>query len=410
MAPPSGRNRAPVSQELFDEAYRFDFFQAVRLLERMAWEQSGKDGRGERHPVGQDHGPEEEAVRFRAVASHSFPTGSIRQIRRPTGRTPDEAGEPPPEMSVSFAGLTGPHGVLPRHYTTLMIERIRQKDYALRDFFDVFNHRTVSLFYRSWEKYRFPVAYERSELTGVEGKEDLFTQVLYCLVGLGTGRLRGRLEFDDEAFLFYAGYFAHFPRSAVVLEIMLADYFELPVEVRQFQGQWLQLSEEDRSALSCPGHPRGVNNEMGKSLLAGERVWDVASKFRVRIGPLTYRQFCSFLPSEEALKPFCQMVRAYAGPQFDFDVQLVLLAHLNGECVAGAVFLRLRPLVLAAVTISEMGLAMTLLFDGSGLDIPRTSELLGSCLHGTLWLVYLSCHIAAETLAQLTRAGAVEDG
>ena len=43
--------------------------------------------------------------------------------------------------------------------------------------------------------------------------------------------------------LFYAGHFAHYPRSATSLERLLADYFELPVRVRQFHGQWWWLDQ-----------------------------------------------------------------------------------------------------------------------------------------------------------------------
>src|SRR5262249_36267283 len=133
---------------------------------------------------------------------------------------------PPLEMLVAFLGLTGPQGVLPQHYTALLLRRIREKDHALHDFLDLFNHRAVSLFYRAWEKYRLPFAYERSRLDGSE-EADACTRSLYCLVGLGTGSQRGRLAIDDEAFLFYSGHFAHHPRSASGLEGLLEDYFEL---------------------------------------------------------------------------------------------------------------------------------------------------------------------------------------
>jgi type VI secretion system protein ImpH len=239
-------------------------------------------------------------------------------------------------MTTSFLGLTGPQGVLPQHYTALLIERVRGKDYALRDFLDIFNHRALSLFYRAWQKYRFPFAYED---TGVRaaGEEDLFTQGLYCLLGLGTGGLRGRAEFD-EALPYFAGHFAHWPRSAVALEGILNEYFRLPAAVKQFQGQWLYMAEEDRSSLpSLPGG-KGQYTRLGSEAVIGQRVWDVEGKFRIRVGPLSYAEFRRLLPDGDMLRPLCEMTRLYVGPHLEFDVQLVLKrrevprCRLGGDC------------------------------------------------------------------------------
>jgi type VI secretion system protein ImpH len=335
MAPASGRNRPALIEQLRGQAYRFDFFQAVRILERLAWDQSEGDAGLRRYPVGEDRPPRQEIVRFRALPSHAFPAGAISAFHAP-GKTALETSESaPPELLVAFLGLTGPQGALPRHYTALLIERLRLKDYALRDFLDLFNHRVISLFYRAWEKYRFAFAYERSVRAVPSAEEDLFTYCLYCLTGLGTGGLRARMSFDDETCLYYAGHFAHHPRSAVALERILADYFALPVKIKQFQGQWLYLSMEDQSSLPSPLRPEGLNNALGKNAVAGERVWDVEGKLRVRLGPLGYDVFCRFLPSGDALRSLCQMVRFYVGPQFDFDVQLVLKAPEAPWCRLG---------------------------------------------------------------------------
>ena len=108
-------------------------------------------------------------------------------------------GQGPPQMVTTFLGLTGPNGVLPSHYTTLLIERIRAR-ISLRDFLDLFNHRTASLFYRAWQKYRFPFTYEQSCWSTAGEPDDLLTQCLYCLLGLGTGGLRGRLASTTRRF------------------------------------------------------------------------------------------------------------------------------------------------------------------------------------------------------------------
>src|SRR5262245_39801068 len=185
--PPEKCAKAPrrpgtsVAERLFEEGYAFDFFQAVRLLERLA---------PQRRPVGRSGPPGEETVRFRAHLSLSFPPSSVHEVRRPS------AAQPTPGMTVAFLGLTGPSGVLPAHYTELLLRldreaKGREKD-ALRAWLDLFHHRLVSLFYRAWEKYRFYLPYERGEWAGPE--PDPFTRCMLSVAGLGLPALRDRLR------------------------------------------------------------------------------------------------------------------------------------------------------------------------------------------------------------------------
>ena len=81
MATPSRRPDPPLSEELFDEPYRFDFFQAVRLLERL-----GPDAA----PVGRDGPPAREVVRFRA--HRRWPSRPARSSGSSRPPTPTAAG------------------------------------------------------------------------------------------------------------------------------------------------------------------------------------------------------------------------------------------------------------------------------------------------------------------------------
>ncbi len=340
MASADGRERDSVSRELFRAPYRFDFFQAVRLLEHGLREQTRSSAAHGSHPVersvGNDAHPADEVVRFRAHQSLGFPAGALSEIRRGGQSSESTLRARPPEMVVTFMGLTGPSGILPRHYTELLLQRIRERDYALRDFLDLFNHRLISLFYRAWEKYCLPIGYERSQLDDPSGQPDLATKGLYCLVGLGTSEMRGRLEIDDEVFLHYSGHFAHFPRSALALESLLADYLDMPVQVRQCQGQWLHLDPDDQALMPSAREPEGRNNQLGVSLVVGERVWEVQSKFRLRIGPLTWQQFRTLMPNGTSLRPLCEITRTYVGPTLDFDVQPVLKFEEVPPCRLGS--------------------------------------------------------------------------
>jgi type VI secretion system protein ImpH len=330
---------APVTlvDHLFAEGYAYDFFQAVRILEKLD---------PERTSIGRIGPPGKEAVRFRALQSLTFPPSQIFEIEKPPK-------VPLPVMTVAFMGLTGPSGALPRHYTEKIMRLRREADgsekYALRDWFDLFNHRLISLFYRAWEKYRFYITYERQHYNGAAWREairqeaDPFTQSLFSLIGLGSPSLRDRLrvscwekkdgekqervlaQVDDLVLLHFSGFLAHQTRGPVNLEALLLDYFQLPLEVQQFQGQWLRLDPENQSRLGGDSDCR-----LGVNVVAGERVWDVQGKFRIKMGPLSYGQFTELLPDRAPVperKMFfllAHLVRLYVGPEFDFDVQLVL--------------------------------------------------------------------------------------
>jgi type VI secretion system protein ImpH len=195
-----------LEKELRDNPTSFEFFQAVRLLERL---------HPDRQPVGFFSDPRREVAHFAANPDTAFPPSEIHSLDLPT--------DAPALIAVNFMGLTGPEGVLPYSYSHLVSERVRAKDRTLRDFFDLFHHRIISLFYRAWEKYRFGVAHERDQ-------HDLLSGHVKDLVGLGGGRLQDRLSIPDEVLLFYAGLFAPQQRSAAALQQLLQDYFGVRVE------------------------------------------------------------------------------------------------------------------------------------------------------------------------------------
>ena len=236
------------ADHLTAEPEAFEFFQAVRLLEREAASGSSQSAL---HSVGADAPPGREIVRFRTLASQRFPPAPIASLKRPA----EPATNKPAEMELTFLGLTGPSGVLPGHYSQLVIETVRNKEYALRDFLDLFNHRLASLFYRAWGKYRLPIAFEAAQTSTGQRRDDPCTVCLYALVGLGHARLRQRMEFDDLVAVYFSGYLGHYPRNAVSLQALVSEFLAMRVEVRQFQGQWLSLDSSDQTRLGSRGAP-----------------------------------------------------------------------------------------------------------------------------------------------------------
>jgi type VI secretion system protein ImpH len=295
--------KTPLDEILLKEAYGFEFFQAVRVLERLF---------PERAPVGRNSLPVREVARFRSHVALKFPASQIYEVKKPY--EPDPEKEPPLEMTVNFMGLTGPQGVLPTQYTELVMDRVRYKDTALWSFLDIFTHRMISFFYRAWEKYRFPIAYER-------GAYDQFTEYLFDVVGMGTRGLRpGKLNVEDQILIFHGGHVTQRPHSKIAIELMLGDHFGVPVKIRQFAGQWLKLDPENLTYIGRQ------NSQLGVNTVIGTRVWDDQSKIRVSFGPLTFNKFRAFLPNGSAYKPAIALIRFMAGLEFDFDMKLELKA------------------------------------------------------------------------------------
>ena len=227
-------------------------------------------------------------------------------------------------MTTSFIGLIGPLGALPTVYTEELTGPAARRGGAAVDFLDLFHHRMTSLFYRAWEKYNLPALWEKGAVAGAGQAlgSDAFTTHLFDLLGLGLEPLRNRQAFPDPSLLYHVGIFSQQHRSALMLERLLHDYFGQPVEVMSFSGQWLRLEPEQRSRSGR----HGAFNALGQDFVAGRRVWDLQSKFRVRIGPLSFEMFRKFLPGGDAHDRLMHMIRFYVRAELDFDVQLILEA------------------------------------------------------------------------------------
>jgi type VI secretion system protein ImpH len=299
---------AQVEEKLRREPFSFDFFEAVRLLERL---------HPERTSVGQFSHPGTEVARFGAHASLAFPASQIQAMTWP------ENG--PVQMTVNFMGLTGPEGVLPNPYTSLIIERMRSADYATRDFLDIFNHRIISLFYRAWRKYRFDVACEA-------GERELFSRHLLSLVGLGTEGLRDRQAISDDSIIYYSGLLAQHPRSAQALQQILEDYFEVPVAIEQFAGGWYRLDRETQCRLS---EGSTESEELGLGAVVGDEVWNQQSRVRIVLGPLPLKRYADFLPHGSSFETLQAWVRFFSNDEWDFEVKLILEREQVPACTLG---------------------------------------------------------------------------
>ncbi|GAB1269919.1 type VI secretion system baseplate subunit TssG [Aurantivibrio infirmus] len=320
-----------------------DFFELVRRIERIAKYQALE--RDEKfNELGDDGVPKKESLRFKGNNSLSFPGSPVESLRayfedleesysttqirhskeqdstRLVRVHTEESGKKKYQGSnkrleldrydviVNFMGLAGASGVLPQHYTRLIMERNRKRDTNLADFLDLFNHRLISLFYRSWTKYRFSYQYE-----AYLGKRenDPFTGVVQSLSGQHQNQ-------GHEAQLYYSGHFSRKNKSATNLESMLSDFLEKSVKVKTFVGQWLLIQDADRAVIGSEGF--GRNNRLGHGVLLGRRSWSMQSKISVHIDAMSYSEYQELISKSGKFLQLKKLISSYVPIHLSVDL------------------------------------------------------------------------------------------
>jgi type VI secretion system protein ImpH len=286
-----------ILETLRSKPYAYEFYQAMRLLENLY---------RDKPRLGEALRPIDEPVRLGQEPSMSFAPASLKSFE------PGGEGKPA-RMQVNFFGLLGPNGPLPLHMTEYVRGRVQHTgDSSLHDFLDLLNHRLLMLFYRVWAQAQPTVSLDRPD-------DDRFSRYMASLVGLGFAPLRNREKVHDFGKFFRAHWLVRRARNAEGLRAILCSYFAVPARVEQFVGHWMLLPTAQRTRLGVAG-----GTTLSRDAVAGTQVWDRQHKFRVHFGPLTLREYESFLPGGENIRKLVEWVRTYCSFEFKWDVRLAL--------------------------------------------------------------------------------------
>ena len=313
------RHEPSVVQRLLDEPYRFEFFQAVRMLELWL----------KRNDVPHDSAVAD-YLRFKNSISLSFPASELDALSidpKSIDRT-DQALLAALQkdtlnhidLTPTFMGFLGSSGVLPAHYTERIATHvIYEKDEGPRAFLDSFSNRALALFYEAWRKYRLEFKYEI-------GKGDRFLPLLLSFSGLSHRSLHDRLSEDgqgvlDESLGYYATALSHRPASAAYIQRVLSEYFGVPIAIEQFIGHWYEVPLEQQTKLGQ------INTTLGSEALIGARVWQRDLRLLLAIGPLDKKNFDAFLPGGIAAKSLEKMLSMFTGLCLEYEVQLIFHSH-----------------------------------------------------------------------------------
>jgi len=284
------------------QASRFSFYRLLYLLERLY---------PEAPRVGFTGPATRETIRMRGNPALMFAASDVTAMK--LHKFPDQQERI--LVDTTFMALYGTTSPLPAHFIEDITLSVHQGGpQPVRELFDVIHHRSLSLLYRAWSKYRQGVGYL------MKGK-DPFTRRMFCAVGVD-GFSDATTALNPFYMLRFAPLLASKSRSARGLRIVLDELLgHIGVDVEQFVGHWTKIEKPLRNKLGT------ANHQLGESLTIGKYVYDGSGRFKVELGPLEYDDYLSFLPGGHR-RPFLQQVINTFTPGIH-DVMLELHVDLD---------------------------------------------------------------------------------
>ena len=285
------------------EGYFFDFFQLVHLLE--TW-------RGGTVALGGIGPYRAEALRLRPDSSLLFSPADIRLVEAADEEAKKRFGfQWDFRVTVNFMGVYGVASPSPV-YLTELIGFTDVDAEELTDFLDLFNHRLLALFYRSWLKYRYPYRFE-------PGGRDEVSGYLLSYIGYAEPAVRESTGLPSSRLLRYLGLLALPTRPPVGLELMVSDHFGgIGAKVQEQILRWVTIPPEQRNRLGQ------ANSGLGTDLCVGAKVPDRSGKLRLSLGPLHFKEYLQFLPGTKKFREAQALVRLWCGDRFDFDLEFIV--------------------------------------------------------------------------------------
>ncbi|MER8482083.1 type VI secretion system baseplate subunit TssG [Mesorhizobium sp. M1322] len=298
----------------------FDFFELLRRLERRGG-LFGYSGHADREPA-----------RLGQHVRLSFSAKDVVAFREAEDKTPGKIGTPA-RVTVANLGLMGPEGPMPLHLTRWVLDRLSQRwftgadarqtsDTTFVDFVNILQHRMIALYYRAWADAHPAVQVERA----VGGR---VRAMLEAMAGIG---LPGTQNPDlDAVKLRQAASLASQVDGPERLTLFLAEAFKVPVQIKEFVATWMTIPATLQTRLAQ------AYAVLGRGATIGPRVFSRQSRIELRVGPLGYEEFKTFLPGGQRLKMFKQAVRDMVGESLDVDLRIVLAREAVPQPRIGAV-------------------------------------------------------------------------
>lgn len=266
------------------EPWRYDFFSALRLIER-AYPQMP--------PLGTSMRLRDDPVRLAQHVSLSFEPTMIKRLNI----IPDA----PARLEVTFFGLLGPNAPMPLYLSEeALANKVNQQDCSMGHFLDIFHHRLLSLLFRAWSKGG----------TGpcLESYLRAFTSTFHSAEEKNGEHCFGRFFVEQR-------------RNAQGLCRLLQHAFGLPAQIQPFRRNWMTLSEADVTLLG--------RSRLNPGVTLGKRVYGLQNYVEIVLRPIDFAAYQRCLPGQEQFSAMIKLIRRYMGDAIQWSITLTLCPSLR---------------------------------------------------------------------------------
>ncbi|WP_260436282.1 type VI secretion system baseplate subunit TssG [Burkholderia sp. Bp9143] len=323
MKPPELPDLDPLVAALLARAPQMNFMQLCRLLEERAPDRSG---------FGVLDTPEQEPVRFRPRPRVGFPAGEIASVE-----FDDERLDAPPTVRTTFMGLYGVDAAMPSHMIDEIVLREEGHE-AVEAFLDQFNHRFVTLLYRTWKKYRYPESYR-------SGGSDVHSNNLLSLAGFGWGDKPQRAGLPNSRMLALLGVLVQKTRTPEGLtrvialaapgaEVRVSEFWPITAQVARHQP----LTSASGGAIDANSR-RGL----GGGYVLGRRVAYRSRAVCATLHPASAQQAQDLLPGARLHRELMALVQLYVGTKVDVHLRMEVSSRLAPRPAIGQADINVAP-------------------------------------------------------------------
>lgn len=266
--------------------------------------------------LGYSHLAEEDPVRVDQALLLEFARAEVTRVDPARGVATSRR----PVVEQTAVGLLGPNGALPYVWTEHAYALANTANNSVRDasftaWINLLQRRQIGLLYRAWS--------DSQAIVGADRPADPHPLVdrLRALAGVALADSQSRDQIPAGFKMAFAAVLSHRVRSPQALASMLAYYFDVKVRIEEFAARWLEIPPDQRTRLGKQF------TTLGEDAVAGARVWDCATSFRIVVGPLSLDRYRQFLPRGEAYAQLRDLVSLYAGVEYEWELVPVLEAE-----------------------------------------------------------------------------------